>query len=174
MRILVTGVTGFVGSHLADALVAGGGVEVFGVSRQADWPLGADHLAQQVEMHVLDLCDRPGIEAVLRKVRPERIYHLAGYPHVGQSIKEPEAAWTGNLQATRSLYDAILRWGGKPRILFVGSGLIYGDPETPGQAFNERSPLRPTTPYGVSKAAADLVSFQYTRTGRLEIVRARP
>ena len=174
MRILVTGVTGFVGSHLADALVAGGGVEVFGVSRQADWPLGADHLAQQVEMHVLDLCDRPGIEAVLRKVRPERIYHLAGYPHVGQSIKEPEAAWTGNLQATRSLYDAVLRWGGKPRILFVGSGLIYGGSETPNQACDEQSPLRPESPYAASKAAADLLGYQMWRSTGLEIVRARP
>jgi GDP-4-dehydro-6-deoxy-D-mannose reductase len=76
--------------------------------------------------------------------------------------------------ATRNLYDAILRWCGRPRILYVGSGLIYGDPETADQAFSENAPLRPTTPYSASKAAADLASYQYNRTAGLDIVVARP
>jgi GDP-4-dehydro-6-deoxy-D-mannose reductase len=107
-------------------------------------------------------------------VQPEQIYHLAGYPHVGRSFQEPEAAWEGNLTATRSLYEAVIRWGGRPRILFVGSGLVYGDSATAEQGCRETDPLWPDNPYAASKAAADLVSYQYTRHPGLDIVRARP
>jgi GDP-4-dehydro-6-deoxy-D-mannose reductase len=107
-------------------------------------------------------------------VRPARIYHAAGYAQVGQSFHEPDAAWDGNLTATRRLYEAVVRWGGQPRILFVGSGLVYGDGPEPGQPQDEQCPLCPVSPYGASKAAADLVSYQYTRDPGLDIVRARP
>ena len=114
------------------------------------------------------------MEAILRDVRPDRIFHLAGYARTGRSYDEPDAAWAGNLTATRALYDAVARWGGRPRILFVGSGLIYGDPATPEQAYDEGCLLRPTTPYSASKAAADLASYQVTRAPGLDVVRARP
>jgi GDP-4-dehydro-6-deoxy-D-mannose reductase len=99
---------------------------------------------------------------------------LAGYAQVGQSFREPEAAWDGNLTATRRLYEAVARWGGRPRILFAGSGLVYGDGEEPGKPQDEGCVLRPTSPYASSKAAADLVSYQYTRNPGLDVVRARP
>jgi GDP-4-dehydro-6-deoxy-D-mannose reductase len=174
MRILVTGITGFAGSHLAEALLPGQDVEVFGAARQAHWPEGTGRLAGQVRLRECDLTNSAGVDALLQDVEPERVFHLAGYPHAGRSAREVEAAWAGNLTATRNLYEAVVRWGRKPRILYVGSGLIYGDPEFADQAFDERAPLRPTTPYGASKAAADLASYQYTRTAGLEIVRARP
>ncbi len=127
MRILVTGVTGFAGGHLAEALLAQRDHRIVGVARRSIWPDTWSHLAAQVELHECDMCMGAAVETVLRDVQPEWIYHLAGYPHVGRSFQEPEAAWQGNLTATRSLYDAVLRWGGRPRILFVGSGLVYGE-----------------------------------------------
>jgi GDP-4-dehydro-6-deoxy-D-mannose reductase len=174
MRILVTGITGFAGSHLAEALLARPGVEVFGVSRNARWPDAALHLEGRTRLRPCDLSTDVNLDALLRDVQPKQIYHLAGYPHVGKSVREPDAAWTTNLTATRNLYEAVVRWGGRPRIVYVGSGQIYGDPEIEDRPLDERSTLRPTTPYGASKAAADLVSFQYTRTAGLEIIRARP
>jgi GDP-4-dehydro-6-deoxy-D-mannose reductase len=174
MRILVTGVTGFAGGHLAEALLARGGAEVFGLSRRGDWPDEWRHLAGRVQLRAADVGDGPQIEAALRETRPEQIYHLAGFAHVGQSFQQPDAAWAGNLKATRALYDAVSRWGGKPRILFVGSGMIYGDAESANAAQNEDTPLRPVSPYAASKAAADLASYQYTRAPGLDIVRVRP
>jgi GDP-4-dehydro-6-deoxy-D-mannose reductase len=173
-RILITGITGFAGGHLAEALLARGDVELYGLSRRGDWPPEWRSLADKVVLRAADLCDRAQVVKLLEEVRPDQIYHLAGYPHVGQSVQQPEAAWSGNLTATRNLYEAVVAWGGKPRILYVGSGLIYGDPETPEQAYHEGCLLRPTTPYSASKAAADLVSYQFTRTPGLDIVRARP
>jgi GDP-4-dehydro-6-deoxy-D-mannose reductase len=174
MRILVTGITGFAGGHLAEALLARGGAEVHGVSRSGRWPAELRHLAGRAHLRPCDLGDRVAVEAVLREVRPERVFHLAGYAHVGRSVQEPDAAWGGNLTATRNLYEAIQRWGGGPRILFVGSGQVYGEPEAPEQAHHEGCALRPNTPYAASKAAADLLSYQVTRTPGLDVVRARP
>jgi GDP-4-dehydro-6-deoxy-D-mannose reductase len=174
MRILITGVTGFAGGFLAEALFQGGDVQLAGIGRESQWPPTTRHLAERLELHGLDLRDSARIEELLRRFQPEHIYHLAGYAHVGRSFHEPQAAWAGNLQATLSLYDAVQRWGGKPRVLYVSSSQVYGEPELADQAFDERSPLRPTSPYGVSKAAADLVSYQYTCSPGLDIVRVRP
>jgi GDP-4-dehydro-6-deoxy-D-mannose reductase len=170
---LVTGVTGFAGGYLAEALLARGD-RVFGLSRRAVWPSVWAHLSGQVDLQALDLCDGAALERLLRDVQPTHIYHLAGYAQVGQSFREPDAAWDGNLTATRRLYEAVTRWGGRPRILFVGSGLVYGDGEEPGRPLDEDCALQPTSPYAASKAAADLVSYQYTRNPGLDIVRARP
>jgi GDP-4-dehydro-6-deoxy-D-mannose reductase len=173
MRNLVTGVTGFAGGHLAEALRARDEA-VVGISRRAVWPAEWRHLAAEVELRACDVSDTAAVEALLRELEPERICHLAGYANNGRSWKEPDAAWAGNLGATRALYEAVARWGGRPRILFVGSGLIYGEADTPGQMFDESCLLRPTNPYGSSKAAADLVSYQFARAPGLDIVRARP
>lgn len=174
MRILITGVTGFAGGHLAEVLAGRPDVEIVGLARRAAWPAEWRHLAGRVALRALDLGDRPALTDELQSFQPERIFHLAGYAHAGQSFREAEAAWTGNLEATRSLYDAVVRWGGRPRILFVGSGLIYGDLEPGEPAPRENAPLRPGSPYACSKAAADLLSYQYTRFPGLDIVRARP
>src|SRR5262249_57274725 len=103
MRILLTGVSGFAGGYLAEALLEQGGVELFGTSRRTQWPSELRHLAGRVVLRCCDLCDGPGIEALLREVRPEQVYHLAGYSHAGQSFREPETAWEGNLTRTRCL-----------------------------------------------------------------------
>jgi GDP-4-dehydro-6-deoxy-D-mannose reductase len=174
MRILVTGATGFAGGHLVEALLARGGARVVAVARQPVWPDVWGHLGGQVELRGCDVCDRGKLEAILRDVRPEQIYHLAGYPHVGRSFEEPDAAWQGNLTATRSLYDAVVRWGGRPRILFIGSGLVYGESQSEQEGCSETCQLRPDNPYAASKAAADLMSYQYTRHPGLDIVLVRP
>jgi GDP-4-dehydro-6-deoxy-D-mannose reductase len=174
MRILVTGCTGFAGGYLTEALLAQEGVELVGVSRRAVWPRHWRHLAGRFPLRVCDLGERKGIEAVLREVQPEQIYHLAGYANTGQSFRDPDAAWSGNLYTTRNLYEAIIRWGSRPRVLYVSSGLVYDAPDTPGQLVDESYPLRPVSPYAASKAAADLASYQYSRAPGLDIVRVRP
>lgn len=173
MRILVTGVTGFAGGFLAEALLQQG-AQVAGISRTARWPRACVHLAGKVDLRACDLCDSAAVERLLRDTQPQQIYHLAGYAHAGRSFEEADAAWAGNLQATRTLYEAVRRWGGHPRILFVGSGLVYGGGSGPEETQDERAELRPDSPYAASKAAADLVSYQYTCSPGLDIVRVRP
>lgn len=174
MRILITGITGFVGGHLAEALLARGGAEVFGLSRLGRWPDCWAHLGDRVPLRAADLRDLAAIEAVLAQWQPQQIVHLAGYAHVGASFRQPEAAWADNLTATLNLYRAIEKCNQRPRILYVSSGLIYGDGNAAGQPLDETAELRPLSPYAASKAAADLASFQWAQAPGLDIVRARP
>jgi GDP-4-dehydro-6-deoxy-D-mannose reductase len=173
MRVLVTGATGFAGGHLVEALLARGDT-VIGIGRRSAWPDELRHLSGRVDLRSGDLADGSAVEALVRDFRPEQIYHLAGYSLPGRSFQEPDAAWAGNLTATRILYDAVVRWGGKPRILFVGSGLIYGNSMSADVALDENTSLRPNSPYAASKAAADLMSYQYSCQPGLDIVRVRP
>lgn len=158
MRILITGITGFVGGHLVEVLAEAHAVS--GISRKPGH-------------HTADLLDAASLDAALSQVRPEWIIHLAGFANTGASFKDPAAAWRDNLTATLSLYDAVACSGLKPRILFASTGLIYGDPDEPGRPCDERTTLKPASPYAASKAAADLASFQYTRNPGLDIVRIR-
>ena len=174
MRILLTGTTGFAGGWLAEGLLAQGPHQLFGLSRSGQWPAELHHLDGRIKLYQGDLCDGSRVEAILREVQPERLFHLAGYPHVGRSFQEPDAAWQGNLDATRHLYEAVLRWGGRPRILAVGSGQVYGEPDRPDDVLDETYPLRPGSPYASSKAAADLVGYQFWHSHSLDIVRTRP
>jgi GDP-4-dehydro-6-deoxy-D-mannose reductase len=175
MRVLITGITGFAGGHLAEALLEDGRHELIGLSR-GDWPTSLRHLAVRIPLQAAELSDRPALEALLNATRPEGIVHLAGYAAVGRSFQQPAEAWRDNLQASLSLFEAIAAVFGTrpPRVLYVGSGLVYGDSPSPEHSFSEDAPLRPTSPYAASKAAADLAAFQYHASHRLPVVRVRP
>jgi GDP-4-dehydro-6-deoxy-D-mannose reductase len=173
MRILITGITGFVGGHLTEALVAEGGHTLAGLGRAASWPPHLAHLAGAAELHAAELTDGDCVEAVVRQTRPDWVFHLAGYANTAGSFREPRQCWADNLDATRSFYEAVARSGVRPRILFVSSGLVYGEPDNPDRPCDERTTLKPASPYAASKAAADLLSYQYTRSPGLDIVRVR-
>jgi GDP-4-dehydro-6-deoxy-D-mannose reductase len=174
MRILITGITGFAGGHLAERLLGEGVAEIHGISRRSDWPGEWQHLETRVRLSSCDLADRKSVKALLLQSRPEQIYHLAGYAHAGRSVGEADAAWAGNLDATRNLYEAVAQSSQRARILFVGSGMVYGDSPRKDQPQIESAPLLPASPYAASKAAADLMSYQFTRGSGLDIVRVRP
>jgi GDP-4-dehydro-6-deoxy-D-mannose reductase len=173
MKVLITGITGFVGGHLVEALRAEGGHALVGVGRADAWPRPLAHLDGAAELHAVELTDGGRVEAIVRAARPDWVFHLAGYANTGRSFREPDQCWADNLDGTRVLYDAIHRSGVRPRVLFVSTGLIYGDPVGPDRECDERAELRPASPYAASKAAADLLSYQYTRSPGLDVVRIR-
>ncbi len=175
MRILITGATGFVGGHLIERLVGDGegGHELHGLARHAQWPNQLFHLSGAVILHSADLNDGDQILDILQSANPEWIFHLAGYANTGASYREPEEAWLSNWGGTFHLYEAIARWGGKPRVLFTSTGLVYGNPKGGEQSCRETDPLCPASPYASSKAAADLLSYQVTCHPGLDVVRVR-
>jgi GDP-4-dehydro-6-deoxy-D-mannose reductase len=172
MRILITGVTGFAGSYLAEALLADG-VELHGTSATADAALPSS-LKDRVTIHVGDLTEPAHLSSLLHSTNPEQIYHLAGYASAGQSFQEPEAAWLGNATLSERLFEAVLNWGGAPRILHVSSALIYAPADPPDRPLNESAPIDPKSPYAASKAAADRMAEEFARNRGLDIVRVRP
>jgi GDP-4-dehydro-6-deoxy-D-mannose reductase len=168
MRLLITGATGFVGQHLVEHLRAVGGYELHGVARRQNSQSHASSL------QAIDLGDTSAVTSLLRKIQPEGVVHLAGYASAARAFTDPDEAWKGNLGITLSLFRAVAAWGGKPRILFVGSGAAYGNSLATANPCTEETPLLPDHPYAACKAAADLAAYQAFCFPGLPIIRVRP
>ncbi len=170
MRALITGVGGFAGSHLADYLVGHTDWEVWGVVRRSRWRVA--HLKERLHLVACDLTDQAATTQMIGDVRPDIIFHLAAQSDVGASWRHPWETYEANLRAQLSLLEAVVSHNLQPRMLIVGSNEAYGRPLY--IPVDENHPFRPVTPYGVSKAAQDLMGQQYTLAYALPIVRVRP
>lgn len=173
MRVLITGVTGFIGGHLVEHLSRAGGHQLFGVSRQAAFGPEWAHLDGRVRLHAAELSDRTTVEAVLRDVRPDALYHLAGYSNPRDAGKNPERCWADNFGSTESLYAAVLASGVRPRILFASTGHVYGNLQHGTEPCDEQTPPNPRGPYAESKLKAEELSVRTAQESGLEIVSVR-
>ncbi|MDQ6671927.1 MAG: GDP-mannose 4,6-dehydratase [Chloroflexota bacterium] len=169
MRALITGIGGFVGRHLLQHLHTHGD-EVCGIGRPAD----CAGISASVRVFMADLGDRPAVERVVRQTQPEAVYHLAAQSSPAESLHDPWATIGNNLLAQVNLFEAVLSSGIRPRVLVIGSSDEYGR-VGPGEVpTHEDVPLRPTTPYAVSKVGQDVMGFQYFAQHGLPVVRVRP
>ena len=167
MRVLVTGVGGFVGPWLAAAL-AERGHEVAGLV------FGPDQPPPGVVAHRADVTVRAEVERVLRDVRPDAIIHLAAISFVPDAESDPEKAYRINVGGTVALLAAMRATTPTARLLHVGSSDAYGAVERRELPVTEDTPFRPLSVYGATKAAADVAAGQWARSYGLDVVRARP
>src|ERR687887_2863428 len=172
MRILITGITGFVGSHLAELALARG-AEVVGALR---WRSNTEHiepLRERLTLIQSDLRDLSSTRELVERAAPDYIVHLAAQSFVAASWQTPAETLMTNAISQMNLFEAIRQLGSKARFLVIGSseeyGLVYPD-ELP---IRETNPLRPLSPYAVSKVTQDLMGFQYWKSYGLDVVRAR-
>ena len=170
MRALITGVGGFVGRHLLHHLLEEGD-QVCGVGRAVDL---LDFEEMSVHIVQVDLADRAGLERVIREVQPDAVYHLAAQSSPSESLSDPWATISNNLVAQINLLEAVLSAGLRPRVLVVGSSDEYGQVAPEDLPTHEDVPLRPTTPYAVSKVGQDVLGFQYFARHALPVIRVRP
>jgi GDP-4-dehydro-6-deoxy-D-mannose reductase len=172
MRVLVTGITGFVGSHLAEYALAQG-AEVIGSLRWRSKTENIDHLRERITLIESDLRDLSSVRTLLERARPDYIVHLAAQSFVQASWETPAETLYTNAISQVNLLEGMRHLPGNVRFLVIGSseeyGLVYPD-ELP---IRETNPLRPLSPYAVSKVTQDLMGFQYFRSYGLHIVRAR-
>jgi GDP-4-dehydro-6-deoxy-D-mannose reductase len=175
MRALVTGVSGFVGGHLAEHLVAEGDL-VVGVSSSGKWPAQVAHVGRSVRIERFDLIDsgEDDLAELLRRKQPEVIYHLAAQSNPQQSVSDPRGTWALNLGGSLNLLEAVKASGQKPRMILVSSGTCYGDPAPEFIPVREDCPMRPNNPYAASKAAADLLGIQHHLGHGTDVVIVRP
>ncbi len=175
MRALVTGITGFVGGHLAEHLLASGDL-VVGLSNSARWPDDLAHLAQSVRIERCDLAavEQGEMTALIARKQPEAIYHLAAQANPQASVADPKGTWALNLGGTLTLLEAVKASGLKPRVVLVGSGVCYGNPAPEHLPVTESCPLRPNNPYSASKGAADLLGIQHYLAHGTDVVMVRP
>lgn len=172
MRTLITGIGGFAGSHLADYLLAETDWQVVGcVLNDSDTPA---HLRGQVTCHAVDLRDQEAVYRLLDDVAPAVIFHLAALAKVGDSWRNPWPVLRNNIQAQLNLLQGLVELNAAPRVMIVGSNEEYGLVRSQELPLSEESPLRPHSPYGVSKVTQDMLGLQYYLSHQLPVIRVRP
>ena len=156
MRALITGVSGFVGRHLRAHLQEMGD-DVFGCDREDG----------SVDINVLE-----SVHEILEQVRPEVVYHLAGWSDVGGSWAAPVEVFRANAEGTLNVLLAAAATGVE-RVVAVSSADVYGVVSEDQLPITEASPLRPVTPYAASKVAADYLALQAWLGSKLPVLRVR-
>jgi len=169
MKSLITGIDGFVGSHLAEHLLEAGD-EVAGTYNFDSELAHLGDKKDRVDALYMDLRDRKNVCSVLEKVRPERIYHLAALAFVPASYKDPGLTFEVNLLGTMKLYDCIEETGLDPAVLFISTAEVFGPAPPEELPLSEDSLPRPVSPYSISKLAAELMSRHYARRKKRKIV----
>ena len=174
MRALITGITGFAGSHLAEYLLAEQpDVEVYGTHRWRSRMDNVEHLRSKVKLLEADLRDYTSMHAALERSRPDVIFHLAAQSFVPSSWTAPNETLTTNVSGQTNLFEAVRALRLDPVIQIACSSEQYGlvlPGETP---IKETNPLRPLSPYAVSKVAQDYLGYQYFQSYGLKVVRTR-
>ncbi len=173
MNCLITGITGFAGSHLAEYLLSLGNCEVHGTIRWRSRTENIDHLKGKIHLHDCDLRDSGSVYRLIADLKPDRIYHLAAQSYVPMSWTAPQETFVTNVIGQLNIFEAVRATGCSCRIQIAGSSEEYGlvmPDETP---IKETNPLRPLSPYAVSKVAQDLMGYQYHQSYKMHIIRTR-
>ena len=170
-RVLITGIGGFLGFHLAE-LLAGRGLSVYGtVHRNTN---GLERLRDAATLLPCDIRDGSQVEAAVLRARPTLVFHLAAQSLPTRSWKEPEPTFEVNVFGTLRLLEAIREAGLDPTIVVACSSAEYGFSAADEIPIGETKELRPASPYGISKVAADLLARLYWRTYGMKVIRVRP
>jgi len=172
MRILITGITGFVGSHLTEWALSRG-ADVIGALRWRSNTEHIEHLRARLTLIQSDLRDLSSARDLVERARPDYLVHLAAQSFVGASWQTPAETLMTNAIGQMNLFEAIRQLGTRTRFLVIGSSEEYGLVEPDELPIRETNPLRPLSPYAVSKVTQDLMGFQYFKSYGLDIVRAR-
>jgi len=174
MRILITGITGMVGSHLAEYVLAHHPeVEVHGMVR---WRSPRDNIRaiqDRVRLHEAELRDLSSLVRVLDTVKPERIFHLAAQSYVSASYTAPADTLHTNVIGTTNLLDAIRLTKIDPRVHICSSSEVYGQVREDEVPIRESNEFRPASPYAVSKCGEDMIALQYFLSYGIETIRTR-
>lgn len=171
MRALITGISGFVGSHLAEHLLA-----------HTDWQIAGTvygrqdniaHLRDRLSLYPAELSRMEVVRFIVEETRPDYIFHLAAQPISTLSRIDPWFTLENNIRSQLNVLEAVVQLNLPARVLVVGSAEEYGKIAPEDLPVDEETPLRPVTPYGVSKVAQDYLGLQYYLSQGVAAVRVR-
>jgi len=177
-KVFITGITGFVGSHLADYILDNfPGIQVSGLARWRAPRDNVKHILNRITLESGDLLDLPSLKTIFSKQRPDVIFHLAAQSYVPYSFEAPVATLMANVIGTCNLLEAVkelkLADGYDPVIHMCSSSEVYGQVREDEVPITEDVPLRPASPYAVSKVAEDRLGFQYWQSWQIKTITTR-
>jgi GDP-4-dehydro-6-deoxy-D-mannose reductase len=180
VKVLLTGIAGFAGSHLAEYLLGevapvlaqdGQLLEVHGVVHRHDRRIL--HLRHKLHLHRGDLRNGLWVTELIQSVQPDYVLHLAAWSDVGGSWQQPWTTYELNIYCQLNLLEALRRVAPACRTLIVTSNEVYGLLDPSQLPVDEETPFSPNSPYGVSKVAQDMMALQYWNSHQLPTIRAR-
>jgi GDP-4-dehydro-6-deoxy-D-mannose reductase len=173
MRVLITGIAGFAGSHLADLLLKDHATNVVGIHHPSH---PSQHLVERerFELRYLDILNPEAVQQMIQEVTPDLIFHLAGMAHVHESWTNRRITLETNFLGAFYLLEACRQLQNFPKILLIGSGECYGIVPPSEQPISEDRPLVPASPYAVSKIAQEMLGIQYARVEKFPVYISRP
>jgi GDP-4-dehydro-6-deoxy-D-mannose reductase len=173
MRVLITGITGFVGSHFSEYLLTKKDVEIYGIIRWRSDVKNISHIKEKVKLFEADIRDFVSVKNMIAKIKPDKIFHLAAQSFVGTSFHAPQETLTTNIVGELNIFEAVRSLGINPFIQICGSSEEYGLVHKNELPIKEVNPLRPLSPYAVSKVTQDLLGYQYFKSYNLNVVVTR-
>jgi len=174
MKVLITGITGMVGSHLADFILANQpGVEIHGLIRWRSPLDNVQHIHEKISLHQADLRDLNSLIVLLDIVKPDWVFHLAAQSYVTVSFNAPADTLYTNIIGTTNLIDALRILNLDPKIHICSSSEVYGQVTKEEIPIKETNPFRPASPYAVSKVGEDMIALQYFLSYGVKTVRTR-
>lgn len=175
MRVLITGISGFVGPYVAEHLVEHHpDVDVSGLVRWSSDLSRLEPVRSMIRLVTGDLTDGPSLVRALKGIEPDVVVHLAASSTVGTSWGAPAEVMRVNVIGQLNLFEAVRTLELEPIIVVAGSGEAYGKVGEGENPVTEEEPFRPVSPYAVSKAAQDLLAYQYFASWGLRVIRLRP
>jgi GDP-4-dehydro-6-deoxy-D-mannose reductase len=173
MNVLITGITGFAGSHLADYILERGDATITGILRWRSRTENIEHFRDRVRLVECDLRDASSVRDAIEEVRPDWIFHLAAQSFVPTSWTAPTESMVTNILGQLNVFEAVKKLKIAPRIQLACSSEEYGLVHEDELPIRETNPLRPLSPYAVSKVGQDLLGYQYWMSFQIPIIRTR-
>ena len=174
-KVLITGLTGFAGSYLAEYLVAKNEYDVCGTYLFDDSLANVDRIKDKINLTKIDLFSEENVFKLIKDTSPSLIFHLAALTSPFDSFNNPTQTLTNNISLQINLLEGVRKYNlFNTKILIASSADIYGLVKKEDLPIDEQTPLMPTSPYSVSKIAQDFLGLTYFLSYNLKIIRVRP